>query len=339
MADSAPSQPLVSVVIPNLNGDRWLPRCLQSLRAGTHSRLEIIVADDGSTDHSAAITAEHEARFVPGMGEPTGFAKTANRGIRTATGEWVFLLNNDTEVHAEAIAAMLTTAAETRADVVTPLVVSMRNPDRIDSAGLLVFRDGTGRPWLHNEPRRMAPNTHTEILLPIGAAMLISRRALDHVGLLDESFGSYAEDLEWGLRAARAGVRTVLQPGAEVLHWFSGTAGTLSPYKARCIERNHVSVAIRHLPMTDVLLLPIWTLARWVALRAMALKNPTDGPADSGAITRAALHGAWEGARRIPRAVRERRELARRFPVDARAWRRRLSTGRCRLADFRHFGA
>ena len=334
---SQPPGTSVSVVIPNLNGARWLPGCLASLKRSAHQPLEVIVSDDGSTDQSAAIAAEHGARFLPGSGAPSGFARTANRGLRAARGASVFLLNNDTEVPAETLGLLIAAADEAHADVVSPLVLSMRQDETVDSAGLLLFRDGTGRPRLHGRPQREAPRQRREILLPIGTAMLVTREILDRIGGFDEAFDSYVEDLEWGLRAARAGARTILAPEATVLHWFSGTAGTLSPYKARRVERNHVVVAIRHLPLEDVLLLPFWTVARWTALAALALRGRSEPGASGASLALAALRGAAEGAAAAPGAFRDRRRLKASLPVP-RGWRRMLAKERCRLGDFRRFG-
>lgn len=326
------------MVIPNLNGATWLEGCLGSLRESTLPDLELVIADDGSTDASADVTARFGGRFVPGGNAPSGFARTANRGIRAATGERILLLNNDTVVPPDTVALLLETAERTGAGIVSPLVVSMRDPDRIDSIGLFIFRDGTARPGLHGEGIAAAPAAPRPILLPSGTAMLVERRVFDRIGLFDESFESYAEDLDWGLRAARAGEWCLLQPTARVHHWFSGTTAGLSPYKARCIERNHVTVAVRHLPLSDVVLLPVWTVARWMALRSSAL-DASPEPGERRRLISAVLRGTAEGVLRIPGAIAGRRRLARRYPVERRDWTARLRNARCTLDDFRHFGS
>lgn len=329
----------ISVVIPNLNGGRWLTGCLSSLAASEHAAAEVIVADDSSTDDSSEIASRLGARFLTGGSKPSGFARTANRGIRSATSTWVFLLNNDTEVSATTLSRMIEVARSSRAGIVAPLVLSMRDPTVIDSAGLLVFPDGTGRPRLHGSPLRDAPAAPEQILLPIGTAMLVHRDVFGRVGLLDESFESYVEDLEWGLRAARAGVRTMLAPNAVLFHWFSGTTGTLSPYKARCVERNHVVTAIRHLPLRDVVLLPVWTTARWVALARVAVAGDAESDGGTIQLALAALRGTLSGVIAIPSAIRDRRRLETDFPVDGRLWRRQLVDARCTVDAFRRFGA
>lgn len=300
----------------------------------------MIVADDGSEDDSAVVAREHGALFLPGDGRRHGFAVTVNRGIAASTSGWIMPLNNDTEVRPDAFAQLLDAARRTGADVVCPLVVSLRDPAYCDSAGLRIFRDGTARPWLHTRPRVEAPADTMPLLLPSGSAFCVRREVWERIGVLDESLQTYLEDLDWGLRAGRAGVPIVLEPRAVVHHWFSGTEKAISPYKARMVERNHIVVAVRHLPPEDALLLPLWTAARWGAMVALAMRQTTnDGQADSkAALAAAAARGLASGVAAIPAALAERRRLARRYPTSGRRWRRMLAPHRARLGDYRHFG-
>ncbi|MGC8827650.1 MAG: glycosyltransferase family 2 protein, partial [Anaerolineae bacterium] len=92
------TDPLVSVIIPNWNGAALLPACLDSLRAQTYRRLEIIVVDNASTDDSAALVRERypEVRLIL-LPENRGLTGGVNAGIRAAQGEIIALLNNDAE--------------------------------------------------------------------------------------------------------------------------------------------------------------------------------------------------------------------------------------------------
>ncbi|HPV06824.1 MAG TPA: glycosyltransferase family 2 protein [Aggregatilineales bacterium] len=103
------NNPLISIVIPNWNGAHFLPTCLDSLRRQTAPRLEVIVADNASTDGSLELLARDypEVRVVA-LPENRGFTGACNAGMRAATGDIVILLNNDTEVEpdwAEQVAA------------------------------------------------------------------------------------------------------------------------------------------------------------------------------------------------------------------------------------------
>lgn len=246
----------VSVVIPNLDGAHWLEPCLASIEG--RASIEIIVADDGSTDASAATCERRGATFVPAPRRRTGFATTANRGICAASGTWILLLNNDTELAPGAIDTLLGVAGRhPDAAMIAPLVLSLRDRVTIDSAGMLIFPDGTARPRWHGTSVTSAPiRGEEDVLVPSGAAAMLRADWLDRVGLLDEGMTSYLEDIDLGLRIRRAGGRAVFAPSAIIYHHFSGTTGALSPEKARLIERNHVTVAARYLPATWLIGLP-----------------------------------------------------------------------------------
>ena len=334
----------LSVVIPNLDGVRWLEGCLGSLTSGTLQPYEVIVADDGSADASHEVTAHFGATFVAAPRPRTGFAATTNRGIKAATGEWVLLLNNDTEL-APTTVEVLVGAFDRSPDaaMIAPLVLSLRDRATIDSAGMLLFPDATARPRWHGERVETVSLREEEVLVPSGAAAVFRRSWLDRVGLLDEGMTSYLEDIDLGLRIRRAGGRAVFIPGAVVFHWFSGTTGALSPTKARLIERNHTTVAARHLPLPWLVALPVWTAVRWAVLVRTVLRNrssPSDEPAPPiHLLALAVLRGAVEGLFRLPRALRERRRaIGQNNIVPPREWRRLLRTHRARTSDYNSFG-
>jgi GT2 family glycosyltransferase len=335
----------LSVVIPNMDGVRWLTGCLGSITTGTRQPIQVIVADDGSSDTSRQVTEQHGATWVGPASRPrTGFAATANRGLRAATGDWVLLLNNDTEFAPDTV-EQLERAFARYPDVamMAPLVLSLRDRITIDSAGMLLFPDATARPRWHGDPVTDVTLRHEEVLVPSGAAALFRRTWLDRVGILDEGMTSYLEDIDLGLRVRRAGGAAVFVPDAVVYHWFSGTMGALSPTKARLIERNHTTVAARHLPLDWLIALPLWTLVRWAALVVTVVRAPRDGQTrarpSAAQIAVALLTGAAEGFARLPRGLRERHELRDGATVTPREWRRLLRSHRAHISDYRRFGA
>ena len=341
---SGPTRHTISIVIPNLDGAHWLKGCLSSLAAGVVQPFEVIVADDGSTDTSREVSQRFGAIWVDAQSPRTGFASTANRGIRIATGEWILLLNNDTELAPTAIGRLVEGFdRHPDAAMIAPLVLSLRDRTTIDSAGMLLFPDATARPRWHGDDVQTVILREEVVLVPSGAAAVLRRTWLDRVGLLDEGMTSYLEDIDLGLRIRRRGGRAVFVPDAVVFHWFSGTSGALSPTKARLIERNHTTVAARHLPLPWLLALPLWTAVRWTVLVRTVLRNrssPSTEPAPPIYLTGiAVLRGVVEGVVRLPRGLRERRHAAGQRVVPSREWRRLLRTHRARIADYERFGA
>ena len=325
----------VAIVIPNLNGAHWLTGCLRSLSAQTLPATEIIVADDGSIDDSAAVCAAFGAHFLPGDGPPrSGFAATVSRGIAATNAdvEWIMLLNNDVEADPNFLGALIAGALRhPNCGVLAPLVRSLRDRSRIDSAGLLLYPDGVARPRWHGERVDAHRMREEQILLPSGTAVMIRRTTFERVGPLDLALDSYLEDVDWGLRAARSGVVTVFIPDAVVDHHFSGTFGETSPAKAMLVERNRMVVAARHLPLTMLLTSPWWTLRRWRALSS----------ADAGStpgVRRAALGGVVRGLTALPKSSRERRSLRHQGLTLDREWRAHLRQHACGPDAFSHFG-
>ena len=333
----------LSVVIPNLDGAHWLAGCLASLRLGDVQPLEIVIADDGSTDSSREVSARFGATFVGAPRPQTGFAATANRGITAATGAWILLLNNDTEVSATTVGTLVEAFDRyPEAAMIAPLVLSLRDRATIDSAGMLVFPDATARPRWHGKRVDTVSLREEDVLVPSGAAAVFRSSWLDRVGLLDEGMTSYLEDIDLGLRIRRRGGRAVFVPGAVLFHWFSGTTGALSPTKARLIERNHITVAARHLPLPWLMALPVWTAMRWVVLARTVLRKRSSHPTDPAPAihltTVAVLQGVGGGLLRLPRGLRERRQSKAQDVVTPREWSRLLKTHRAHMGDYKRFG-
>ena len=114
-------------------------------------------------------------------------------------------------------------------------------------------------------------------------------------------------------------------------------------FVARFIERNHTTVAARHLPLHWLLLLPVWTVIRWGVLAKTVLRSramPSDDPSPPVRETIVAvLRGLVEGIVRLPRSLRERRLLGQHATVGARDWRALLAAHRAHIGDYERFGA
>jgi GT2 family glycosyltransferase len=218
---------------------------LESLRAQLIPFDEIIVADNGSSDDSAEVAERAGARVLR-LGRNFGFAAAVNRGIETAQMDWVAILNNDVTLEPAWLCTLLEAASRENAWFATGKILRAGAPGIIDgtfdeiSRGACACRCGSGKPdspWW-NEPRsiRFAPMT----------AALFRRDLFREVGTLDESFGSYLEDVEFGLRCALAGRGGVYVPAAVGHHRGSATRGEWHSETVRQIARNQVLLAAKH---------------------------------------------------------------------------------------------
>jgi GT2 family glycosyltransferase len=239
---------LVAVVL-SWNGGEDTLRALESLHG-----VETICVDNASTDGSAE---EVERRFpdveLIRTGANLGFAGGNNAGIRRALergADWVLLLNNDA-VAEPGLADALERAAAARPDAgLLACKVLFPDGETVEYAGasfnaLLGYsgrRVGWGERDRFHESR--------DVDRADGAAMAVSRAAVERAGLLDEELFAYVEDVEWSLRIRRAGFAIVLVPEAKVRHKGSAsTGGAASTSNLYYDTRNTIAVVERHRPL------------------------------------------------------------------------------------------
>lgn len=244
---------LVAVVL-NWNGGDDTVACLESLAA---AGVSVICVDNGSTDGSAEAV---ESRF-PGVelvrnGANLGFSGGNNAGIRRALergADWVWLVNNDCTVDPAAPGA-LEAAARTRPDagVLACKVLFADPPDVIWYAGgrfsTLLGYSGRQSGFGARDDGRFDRLEDTE--RATGAAMVVSRAAIERAGLLDEELFAYVEDVDWCLRIHEAGFAVVFVPGARVWHRVSGSSGGAASTASLYYDtRNTLAVCERHRPL------------------------------------------------------------------------------------------
>jgi GT2 family glycosyltransferase len=230
----------VSVIIVSYSRRDLLRQCLRSVadsQGFATGELEVIVVDNASADDSPEmVRAEFPPVRLVENERNVGFARAVNQGLRLSGGELSLLLNSDCQVEAGAIAAL----AEFMADnedvaLVCPMLVY---PDgRVQPSGgpapslaeLLASASGLDRLACRPVAGEEVNQTR-EIGQTSGACMMVRRRAWEAVGLLDEAFFMYWEDVDWCRRLATVG-RLMYYPGARVAHVYGGSssgAGTLT---------------------------------------------------------------------------------------------------------------
>jgi GT2 family glycosyltransferase len=266
MEQSVLQAPLVSVIIVNWNGRHLLGECLDSLLAQSFTDFEVIVVDNGSQDGSAEFVRTHyPAVKLIRLPENTGFAGGNNEGIRVARGKYVALLNNDTRTDPEWLACLSREAeANPASGMWASKILSYDQPDIIDNVGLLLYRDGLARGQGRLERDHGQYDVGREALFPSGCAALYRRRMLDEVGLFDEDFFAYADDVDLGLRARLAGWGCTYVPAAKVYHRYSSSSSTYSPLKAYLVERNRIWVLLKYYPAELIAASFFFTLKRFL---------------------------------------------------------------------------
>jgi len=255
----------ISAIVPVWNGRDLLARLLATLAAQTVPATEILVVDNGSTDGTPQLARERGAR-VMAMGRNAGFAAAVNRGIREARGEWIAVLNSDVELAPDYFEKLTASGAA----FATGKILS-KTGATLDGSFDLVCRGGTA--WRAGSGRADHPifAETRQIASPPWTAVLFRADAFARTGLLEESFESYLEDVDFGLRCAALGMEGQYVPGAVAWHLGSATLGRWHPETVRRIARNQVWLVARHFPAG--LLWPI--LVAQLLWGAVALRHGT----------------------------------------------------------------
>ncbi len=232
--------------------------CIRSLQAMDSSSFKILVVDNGSTDGSAEkLAGEFPNVTVLPLARNSGFATGCNIGMRHALArdaEFVLLLNNDTVVAPDFLREALTVIrGDLRIAAVCPKIYFADQPEMLWYAGA-DFSAWTAatrhRGWKKLDRGQFDDNL--EFTQATGCAMLVRCSALPEVGLLDEQFWAYAEDLDWSLRFLKRGYRLVFAPKARLWHCCGATSVKLMGAGSQAISqffstRNMVVVARKHL--------------------------------------------------------------------------------------------
>jgi GT2 family glycosyltransferase len=238
--------PEITALIPNYNGGERLLRVLADLARQSLRASRVLVIDNGSTDASDA-EAERAGAGLLRLGENTGFARAVNAGLRASLTPLVAVLNNDIEM-AEDYLERLAQATQSGARFATGKILQKRQPGRMDGSfdlpclGRTAWRCGWGD--LESHLWNRGRNIHS----PPWTAVLFRREVFDRVGLLDERFESYLEDIDFGIRCALAGVVGQYVPEAVACHWGSATLGAWHPDTVQRISRNQVYLARKYPP-------------------------------------------------------------------------------------------
>jgi N-acetylglucosaminyl-diphospho-decaprenol L-rhamnosyltransferase len=218
--------PDVTVVVVTWNALPWVEQCLESV-AGE----DVIVVDNGSTDGTVAFVRERFPAVRVIEQDNRGMGGGNNSGMREATGRYCFLLNSDAWLVGDGLARLVAFAdAHPEAAVVGPRLLNTDGTlQRSVRAEPTLWRVATEYLFI----RKLAPGTN--LLNPLyvggfdhrsvresdwlsGAAMLVRREAADTVGLFDEDFFMFGEEVDWLTRFRRAGWKVLFFPGAEVVH-------------------------------------------------------------------------------------------------------------------------
>ncbi|MDO4787944.1 MAG: glycosyltransferase family 2 protein [Johnsonella sp.] len=230
----------ISIIIPNFNGMKFLPECIESLRKQSVRNFDILVVDNASSDGSREWLQKNGICSLF-LEENLGFAGGVNAGLSTVDTKYVILLNNDTIVFEDYV-ERLREAIELSENIfsVSSMMIQAKNRDLIDDAGdgfcILgwAYQIGVGeRIEKYQKPRA--------VFSACAGAAIYRKSVLDEIGFFDEMHFAYLEDIDLGYRARLFGYENRYEPRARVYHLGSATSGSkYNSFKVRLSARNTI---------------------------------------------------------------------------------------------------
>lgn len=225
----------VVCVIVHFGKEKYLKECLESLQKikQENFKLKVLVVDNTKTN--------------------LGFAGGANKGIKEALKDkkvkFIFLLNNDTLIHPDALYHLLNYLRNSRdlnVAIVGPKILSL--DDKIESLGGSL--DPNRFTAILNKFSPISPITLISTIdFLSGTALLIKKEVFEKIGFFDERFFLYYEDVDFCFRAQKAGFKLAINPQAIVYHHHSASTGINSPLKQYYLARNHLLFVEKHAPL------------------------------------------------------------------------------------------
>lgn len=244
-------KPRVSIILLNMNQPALTVDCIKSLQKCTYPNIEIIVVDQASKDNSVEILSQFSDIKLIASKINLGFTGGNNLGMQQATGDYFFLLNNDTEVAPKFLEPLIEALeADENAGAASPLIRFYMNTMKIQYAGGpnridLIMGRNSWRGWMSDYPsiyKKVEPTSAAH-----GAAFIIKRKTAEQIGLLDDNFFIYFEELDWSIRIRKANQKILFVPQSEIFHKESMTMRKEHPFRVRMMMRNRILLSRKHL--------------------------------------------------------------------------------------------
>lgn len=304
---------LATVIIPNYNGMRFLPKCIAALRRQTVSCFDILVVENASTDGSLQWLRENDVPYLLNS-RNLGFAGGVNSGIRAVTGmkeaapapeektpqsaspRYIILLNNDTEAEPGFVEALVGAMEKDRKlFAASAMMLRVQDHSLIDDAGDSMSLPGWAFQRGTEEPRARYERA-CEVFSACGGAAIYRTEYLEKTGLFDEAHFAYLEDMDLSWRARLKGYRVSYCPAARVLHYGSATSGSkYNAFKVRLTSRNHIWLMYKNQPDFLLIFHSPWILAGLFVKALFFAKRGLFLPW---------LSGTWEGLMNLHRVTR-----------------------------------
>ncbi len=246
---------LISVIIVNYNGEKFLEECLNSLFTQAYKNMEVLVVDNASSDSSVEFIRNNFKNVkIIHQNKNLGFAEGNNIAIRQARGEYIATLNNDTIVEKEWLSELVNAMEfDKRIGICASKILFYNNRNIINSTGICVDKI-SGFTWDRGFGDKDGEKYKKKQMVfgACAAAALYRKDMLDQIGLFDDDFFAYHEDVDLAWRAQLYGWKCMYVPAAIVYHHLSATAGLNSPFKEYFANRNKIWLIVKNYPSPQI---------------------------------------------------------------------------------------
>lgn len=288
-------KPLVSVIIVNWNGEKWLKKCLDSLLAQTYRNIEVIFVDNASIDDSLVYVKEHYQEVLCiENGKNLGFATANNQGIERATGKYILLLNTDAWVENNFLERVIDEYSRRSCDVIAPLEARYDGVLQEEYAMTIdPFGHGFG---VHNSKR--------EPFYLSGACLFFSKALYEETGGLDGDFFMYFEETDWFWRLHLLKKDIFQMNDFCVYHAGAGSTGSGIKYKSFLWRnQNTLQMLLKNYAWYNLLwVLPIYFIQNIFEILAFLIfLKPR--------IAWSYIEGWWFNLRNLKRTLKKRRRI------------------------------
>ncbi|MFQ5456683.1 MAG: glycosyltransferase family 2 protein [Nitrospirota bacterium] len=269
------NHPHVTIIILNWNGKDNTIECIESVEKIDYPRYDILLIDNGSDDDSVhtfrSLYKEHTRIKLIENRKNLGFAEGSNIGIREAIknkSDYILLLNNDTVVKEDFLGKIVDVGKTNKKyGIIGPKIYFYGKDNIIYSAGGGVIKR-LGQPLhigLFKEDKGQY-NREGKTGFITGCALLIKREVVEKIGLIDENYFLYFEDLDWNLNAQRKGYLSVFVPDSIIWHKASSSSGYKSPNYYYYMTRNRILFVRKNYSLFSLLFLflPYFIIYRYL---------------------------------------------------------------------------
>ena len=257
----------LSIIIPNLNGEEFLPNCLESLKKAidlAKITVEIILVDNASSDTSPKIFTSfcqnHKIIYQTiELKKNFGFAGAVNRGVEASKFDWILICNNDLKMDNKWLLLttnLLTTKLLTKVVAITGTVLNY-DGSKFESQGLKFYYSGKCDNISNGKPFSTTYLKHyssSELIWGASAALTAYNKAIfNKVGGFDEDFFAYEEDVDLSLRLHNLGYKTLYVPNALSYHLGGATSSRMGNFRHRMDAKNWIYIILKNYSKKEIM--------------------------------------------------------------------------------------